>query len=881
MFSLENLLDTNDFPARWYCGNWSRTHGMVHIVSDLAIFGAYFAIPIVLIYFIRRRNDIPFLPIFYLFSLFILSCGIGHAIEASIFWQPWYRLSGLVKIITAIISWATVLALIPLVPRALALPGLALINDRLLAEINSRKAAEESLKRLNEELEMRVRMRTEQLQIANDALVKEIADKTRAQEAKGESEERFRLLVESVQDYAIFMIDPNGVVLSWNSGAERVIGYAESEIVGRHFSCFYPEEERREDRPALEILKATRTGKYHEENWRIRKDGTRFWADVTLTPMRNDTGRLRGFAKITRDITERKNAEDHIQKQLARLHLINQITEAIAERQDLVSIYRVVLSQLEDYFQMDFNAICSFDSHSLGLRIEAVGPQSQSLSDQLGLKIGQTLSDEKNWLGESVRGTLSYIPDLAEVDESLFQRMAGAGLRCAAIAPIAMGGKTMGLILTARRERDAYDSGDCEFLQKLSCHVFLAGQHAMLYQELKTAYDDLRQSQKHVLQQERLSALGQMASGIAHDINNAISPISLYVESLLEGDHQFSSQAREYLTTIARAIDDVAKTVSRMRDFYRLQEKVTDLHLVDLTSLTQQVLDLTRPRWRDQAQANGITIDLHCELAAELPNIMGVESEIRDAITNLIFNAVDAMPYGGTLSVITRPVCLYPSDDGSDAEPSHVEVQISDTGIGMDEETRRKCLEPFFTTKGERGTGLGLAMVYGTMRRHSGEIEVRSGLGKGTSVRLLFPISSGTVEDRVEHLEIEQLIRPLRILVVDDDILLRTSLQNALRGDGHLVTVADGGKAGIECFQAALLRAEPFEVVVTDLGMPLVDGREVAKAIKEKAPTTGVILLTGWGQRMKIDGDTPAYVDLVLGKPPKMRDLRGALAALI
>jgi len=446
---------------------------------------------------------------------------------------PWVKPSRVLdKIITAIISWATVLALIPLAPKALALPGLPL-----------------------------------------------------------------------------YMIDPNGVVLSRNSGAERVIGYAESEIVGRHLSCFYPEEERLEDRPALEILKATRTGKYHEENWRIREDGTHFWADVTLTPMRNDTGRLRGFAKITRDITERKNAEDHIQKQLARLHLINQITEAIAERQDLVSIYRVVLSQLEDDFQMDFNAICSFGSHSLGLRIEAGGPQSQSLSDQLGLKIGQALFDEKNWLGECVRGTLSYILDLAEVDEGLFKRMAGAGLRCAAIAPIAMGGKTMGLILTARRERDAYDSGDCEFLQKLSCHAFLAGQHAMLYQELKTAYDDLRQSQKHVLQQESLSALGQMASGIVHDINNAISPISLYVESLLEGDHQFTSRTREYLTTIARAIDDVAKTVSRMRDFYRLQEKATDLQLADLTSLTQQVLDLTRPRWRDQAQANGITPD--------------------------------------------------------------------------------------------------------------------------------------------------------------------------------------------------------------------------------------------------------------------------------
>ena len=260
----------------------------------------------------------------------------------------------------------------------------------------------------------------------------------------------------------------------------------------------------------------------------------------------------------------------------------------------------------------------------------------------------------------------------------------------------------------------------------------LASHQARLYGALQKAYDDLRQSQHTVMQQERLRALGQMASGIAHDINNAISPVSLYTESLLEREPNLSERARGYLETIQRAIDDVARTVARMREFYREREAQLTLERVALNSAIRQVVELTRPRWSDLPQQRGVMVDLQLDLTESLPDIMGAEHEIRDALTNLIFNAVDAMPGGGTLTVRTRTVA---DPDAMD----HSIIEVSDTGIGMDEDTRRRCLEPFYTTKGERGTGLGLAMVYGMVQRHSAEIEIASEVGRGTTVRLKFP----------------------------------------------------------------------------------------------------------------------------------------------
>jgi signal transduction histidine kinase/ActR/RegA family two-component response regulator len=572
-------------------------------------------------------------------------------------------------------------------------------------------------------------------------------------------------------------------------------------------------------------------------------------------------------------LTQIQQSEGKLHAQVGRLSLLQHITHATGERQDLPSIFQVVLASLEANLPIDFGCFLLHDPISKSLTVSTLGAGGLNFADRLGLSQQVEVPIDANGLSRCVAGELVHEPDVANVPFPFPQRLAAAGLRSVVFAPLIVERQVFGVLVCARRDAGAFSSGECEFLKQLSEHVALAGHQARLHGALRQAYDDLRQSQHTVMQQERLRALGQMASGIAHDINNAISPVSLYTESLLEREPNLSERTRSYLTTIQRAIEDVARTVARMREFYRERDAQLTLERVQLNRAVQQVVELTRPRWSDLPQARGAMVDLQTDLTDPMPEIMGAEHEIRDALTNLIFNAVDAMPAGGTLSVRTRKAV------GADGE-ARAFIEVTDTGIGMDEDTRRRCLEPFYTTKGERGSGLGLAMVYGMIQRHSAELEIESATGQGTTIRLSFPAyTSAVVAPTVKHAAVVK--RRLRILVVDDDPLLIKSLQDTLQEDGHVITASHGGSEGIETFAAAMKRGEGFDVVVTDLGMPHVDGRKVAASVKNASPATPVILLTGWGQRLIAANDAPAYVDKVLAKPPRLHELRAALAELI
>ena len=572
------------------------------------------------------------------------------------------------------------------------------------------------------------------------------------------------------------------------------------------------------------------------------------------------------------EVAQHKNTERRLQTQLERLSLLDQITRAIGERQDLLSVFQVVVRSLEDHLPIDFGCVCLYDSVTEKLTVTCVGIRSEALAMQLALTEEAHVSIDQNGLSRCVRGELVYEPDLSQLDFPFPKRLASGGLGSVVAAPLLVESKVFGLLIAARHQAQGFSSSDCEFLRQLSEHVALAAHQTQIYTALQQAYDDLRQTQQIVMQQERLRALGQMASGIAHDINNAISPIALYTELLLDKEPGLSVRTREYLKTTQTAIDDVAHTVARMREFYREREPQLILLPVDLSHLAQQVLDLTRARWSDMPQKRGVVIQLQSELAPNLPPIAGVESEIREALINLVFNAVDAMPEGGTLTLRTK----------TSGEPGqeHVDVEVADSGIGMDEETRRRCLEPFFTTKGERGTGLGLAMVYGVAQRHNAEVDVDSARGKGTCVRMRFSVAIEAGSDTAAVSPNEPIPSRKRILIVDDDPLLIKSLRDALESDGHAVIAAHGGQEGINLFQSAQDRREPFAVVITDLGMPYVDGRKVASAVKTTCPSTPVILLTGWGQRIVAEGDVPPHVNRVLSKPPKLRELRAALAEI-
>ena len=580
----------------------------------------------------------------------------------------------------------------------------------------------------------------------------------------------------------------------------------------------------------------------------------------------------RKVAILFNDITEQKKADGKLQAQLERMGLLQQITRAIGERQDLKSIFGVAIRTLEDRLPIDFGCLCLYDSTDKRLTVTGLGLRSQDLAAELGLTEQTHIDIDENGLARCVRGHLVYEPDVNEVSFPFPRRLAKAGLRSVVAAPLLVESQIFGVLIAARREPDSFSSGECEFLRQLSEHVALAAHQAQLYGALQTAYEDLRQTREAVMQQERLRALGQMASGIAHDINNAISPVALYTDSLLERESNLSAQGRGQLEIIQRAIHDVAATVARLREFYRQREAQLTLMPVDLNELVPQAVDLTRARWSDMPQQRGIVIQARTELADDPPVIMGIESEIREALTNLIFNAVDAMPEGGTLTLRTK-VVANPSD-----QSRQVQLEVSDTGGGMDEEARRRCLEPFFTTKGERGTGLGLAMVYGMAQRHGAEIDIESAVGRGTTVRLKFAAPAVAIDAAAQSQTVPAVPTDLRILIVDDDPALLKSLQDTLESDGHTIVTASGGEAGIAAFLAARAQSNPFHAVITDLGMPYVDGRQVCSAVKSAAPRTIVVMLTGWGQRFVAEGGIPLNVDSVLSKPPKLRELRQALA---
>lgn len=573
-------------------------------------------------------------------------------------------------------------------------------------------------------------------------------------------------------------------------------------------------------------------------------------------------------------LEQTEQSEKRLSTQVSRLALLQEITHSIGSRHDLLSIFQVVLGSIEEHLPIQFGCVCLHESRAGVMTVECVGPASGDLAQAMGLTTGASIPIGQNGLYRALHGTLIHEPDVRETDAPFPRRFADAGLRSLVLAPLALESSVFGVLVAARRDAAAFSSADCEFLKQLSEHVALASHQAQLYGALQQAYDDLRQSQQTVLQNERLRALGQMASGIAHDINNAISPVSLYTELLLQQERQISEQGRARLATMQRAIEDVAGTIDRMREFYRPRESVRAFDKVDVHAAIDQVVELTQPRWQALPQERGIVIDLRRHFAGGRLEIMGDQVELRDALTNLVFNAVDAMPEGGTLTMATSARRLR---DGSPG----VCIEVIDTGIGMDEETRRRCMEPFFTTKGERGTGLGLASVFGMLRRHDADFDIESEPGKGTTVRMVFPGVVAQTTSTGAGAPASAIRKNLRILVVDDDPVLTRSLQDALETDGHKLELASGGQAGIDAFQRAVKYNRVFDLVITDLGMPRVDGRKVAEAIKAVSPSTPVVLLTGWGQRLIDENDVPANIDRVLSKPPRLPQLRAAIADLV
>lgn len=382
---------------------------------------------------------------------------------------------------------------------------------------------------------------------------------------------------------------------------------------------------------------------------------------------------------------------------------------------------------------------------------------------------------------------------------------------------------------------------------------------------LEDAMTDLRSAQERIIMQERLGAVGQMVTGIAHDFNNSLASILGYTELLLAHPERMAEPAKvaETIKLINTSAKDAANVVRGLREFYRPRGDTEVFVPVKIREVVEEAVAMTRPKWKDEARSRGRMIDVSTDVRDGIPVIAGNGFEIREVLTNLIFNAVDAMPQGGTIRV------------GARAEGESVVMTVRDNGVGMTEEVRRRCMDPFFSTKGERGTGMGLAMAYGIIRRHDGAIEIESAVGAGTTFTIRLPLKS-RARGPVAATDTALLRRKLHVLVVEDEAMVRDVIREYLLDEGHGVVTAVNGRDGLEKFYA-----DRFDLIITDRAMPEMGGDTMAAAIRRQAPSKPIIMLTGFGDMMQSQGEKPEGVNLVVGKPLTPEGLREAIRKVL
>jgi signal transduction histidine kinase len=381
--------------------------------------------------------------------------------------------------------------------------------------------------------------------------------------------------------------------------------------------------------------------------------------------------------------------------------------------------------------------------------------------------------------------------------------------------------------------------------------------------QLEDALSDLKAAQRQTLQQERLHAFAEMAGGVVHDFSNALMSVIGYSEILIQSPDTLKDTATtlDYLRTMNTAGRDAAQVVSRLRDFYRPRDGGDPFAAADLNELVEQAVSLTQPRWKDQALVQGYSIVIEFDME-KVPPVNCNGSELREALVNLICNAADAMPAGGKITLGTR------------REPESVVLSVTDNGAGMSPEVRARCLEPFFTTKGDKGTGLGLSMVLGIIKRHEGTVEIESEPGQGTTFRIRLPSLVPLLAS--ENSEEAALGVSLNVLVVDDEDVPRNVVTKYLTAGGHRVTTATCGREAMEKFHA-----EQFDLVLTDQGMPGMSGYELARALKQIRNSQPIILLTGFSGPAPYPKANSSEVDLIIHKPISSGELTRAITSVV
>ncbi|MEO6462933.1 MAG: ATP-binding protein, partial [Candidatus Eisenbacteria bacterium] len=498
------------------------------------------------------------------------------------------------------------------------------------------------------------------------------------------------------------------------------------------------------------------------------------------------------------------------------------ISRMVSSSLDPQAILETVADKMSDLVGATEVTIFGVDDAGTMLRPLVARVEEQYLADVLRMRIR---------VGEGITGFVftSGVPEIvghAEADaRAVFVEGTpedeATSLVC---VPFSVQDRPAGVITLSRYGIDQFTLEDLEIVTIFAGHCSVAIANAGLYADLRKAFEELRATQSQLVQSAKLNALGEMASGVAHDFNNMLAAILGRTQLLLT--RATDPELRRSLELIEQTAQDGAQTVRRIQEFTRVRIDEA-LDEVDLHRILLDVVELTRPSWQTQAKARGVSIEIVKEFATEAC-VAGSASELREVFTNLVLNAVDAMHGGGRLTLGTRVVA------------DRVIAEVSDTGQGMDDETQARCFDPFFTTKATKGTGLGLSVAYGIVGRHRGTIAVTSEPRRGTTFRLSFPLRHGcATPPRVS--EPAGDTGSFRVLVVDDEPAVLSVLSELLEVLGHVVTPAQGGPEGLACLRALTGDAAP-EVVFTDLGMPGVTGWDIARESKLLAPGRHVVL---------------------------------------
>jgi len=601
-------------------------------------------------------------------------------------------------------------------------------------------------------------------------------------------EMRFRLLIDAVVDYAIYMIDPDGIITSWNSGAKRFKGYEEAEILGEHFSRFYTADDRAAGLPQRALDTAIREGRFEGEGWRVRKDGTNFWSHVVIDPIIDPSGKLLGFAKITRDLTDRKMAEETLKQ---------------SEQQ-----FRLLVQGVTDYAIYMLSPEGRVSNWNQGAqRIKGYLPE-----EIIGQHFSIFYTPEDRELGEPQRAL--EIATREGRFENKSWRMRKDGTRFLAHVVVdAIRGDTGTLLGFAKITRDIT--------------------------EAHQAQQALEKTREALFQAQKMQAIGQLSGGIAHDFNNLLTVIlgNLEIVQKRMGDDAKISRLLENATQ--GALRGVSLT-QRMLAFARRQELKTES--VDIAQLVQGITGLLR-----SSLGPGIRIDTR--FPEDLEAVLADTNQLELALLNLATNARDAMPDGGVVSIVAEPQVVLELGHSDLPAGRYVRLSVIDTGEGMDEHTLASARDPFFTTKGlGKGTGLGLSMVHGFMEQLGGRFVLKSEKAQGTTAELWIPVAVEGMPSKPLLPHAEPVVVPrLSVLVVDDDSLVLTSTSLLLEDLGHRVVSATSGSQALTLFD----QGEVIDLMITDMAMPQMSGAQLAHAVRLLKPDLPIILATGYAERLE------------------------------